>query len=222
MMHSPPSLPSGSSSNAAIIRPIFVRRVYQLIQLGYNRLTPSQHVEEQEPAITGFLVEKIDQVLSERAASWMGRFSVHDDPPENAGNRKGKKRKRVDLRIDSGHYSPRARYRFEAKRLGKGNSIKKYLGIEGLGCFTSGDYAHEEDEAGMLGYVQSGNPEDWAAKIGGAFSQSPIEFDVDPSFPFSLHSFPATKSLLQYRSRHRRPTIGRPIFIVHTMLKFHE
>src|SRR4051812_48344025 len=118
-MHAAHSKPSGSSSNASALRKIFVGRVHQLLQLGYERLVPAALAKEQEPTITGYLVDAIDKVLSERSQGWMIAFSVHDDPPINDGHRKGKQRRRVDLRIDSAQLRPRARFRFEAKRLGK-------------------------------------------------------------------------------------------------------
>jgi len=160
-------------------------------------------------------------VLSERAKSWMPFFSVHDDPPVNDGRRKGKQRKRVDLRIDSAHSTPRARYRFEAKRLGKGHPVTIYLGSEGLGCFLRGDYAREEDEAGMLGYVQFGDLESWGRKIGDELATTSSSYNVDPAFPFSAHKMWGTESLKTYRSQHIRSTVGRSILILHTLLKFH-
>jgi len=89
----------------------------------------------QEPVITGDLVNAIDSVLSERIEPWMSMFSVHDDPPIHDRKRKGKRRRRVDLRLDSGEFSPRARFQFECKRLDGRHTIKIYLGFEGLGCF---------------------------------------------------------------------------------------
>jgi hypothetical protein len=195
--------------------------VHQLVQLGYERLSPAAHMREQEPAITGFLVEAIDNVLGDRAKSWMRFFSVHDDPPVNDGRRKGKQRKRVDLRIDSAHFTPRARYRFEAKRLGKRHPVTTYLGAEGLGCFLRGDYAKEEDEAGMLGYVQAGEPEHWRVKIRDELSKSPSIYDVQPSSPVSPSPNPSKGSLITYRSLHNRATVGRSIVIIHVLLKFH-
>lgn len=92
-------------------------------------------------------------------------FSVHDDPPISDGKRKGKRRQRVDLRLDSGEFSPRARFQFECKRLGKRHTVKIYLGAKGLGCFLRGDYAKDDDRAGMIGYVQSGDIGDWGTRI---------------------------------------------------------
>jgi hypothetical protein len=221
MMHSSPYKPSGSTNNAADTRRIFVRRVHQLLQLGYERLTPAAHVNEQEPAITGFLVEAINAVLNDRARIWMRLFSIHDDPPENDGLRKGKKRKRIDLRIDSAHFSPRARYRFEAKRLGKRHRVAAYLGVEGLGCFLTGDYARDDDEAGMLGYVQSGDLGEWGERIGDELGKKSADYFVDESFPFFSHPITPTESSRSYSSQHHRLSVGRTIRIVHTLMMFH-
>jgi len=221
MMHSSRPQPSGSSRNASALRRVFVRRVHQLLQLGYERLRPAAQANEQEPAITGFLAKAIDDVLSDRAETWMVAFSVHDDPAVNDGRRKGKRRKRVDLRIDSGRFQPRARYQFEAKRLSRRHSVKVYLGTEGLGCFLCGAYAREEDEAGMLGYVQSGDLEEWGEKIRVELDETPSTYAVDLTSPFSSHEILSSDSLKTYRSQHDRRTLGRSIVIMHTLLKFH-
>lgn len=219
-MQSSRAQPGSSSSNSAYLRRVFVRHVHQLVQLGYDRLTPSVYERAEEPSITGDLVEAIDNVLSERGEPWMTKFSVHDDPPVNDGQRKGKRRKRVDLRIDSGAFRPRARFRFESKRLGKRHTVKVYLGAEGLGCFLRGDYGREEDQAGMLGYVQSGNLGAWGNRIAQELAKTPALYAVDPETPFSLRATRSTASQA-YHSRHHRTAVGRPILIDHILLTFY-
>jgi hypothetical protein len=103
----------------------------------------------------------------------------------------------------------------------KQNTVTKYLGAEGLGCFLCGDYAREEDEAGMLGYVQSGELEDWGQKIGDECAKTPNAYAIDPGFAFANHSLPNTGSLKTYRSQHDRSVVGRMILIVHVLLQFH-
>lgn len=219
-MHSSRPKPGSFSNNAAYLRRVFVRRVHQLVQLGYDRLTPSAYGKAEEPSITGDLVEAIDNVLSERGQPWMIVFSVHDDPPENDGRRKGKRRRRVDVRIDSGAFRPRARFRFESKRLGRRHSVKVYLGAEGLGCFLRGDYAREDDQAGMLGYVQSGNLGEWGNRIAQELAKTPALYAVDPETPLSLGATWSTGSQA-YHSRHYRTAVGRPVFIDHILLIFY-
>lgn len=220
MMHSPRSQPNGTSSSSSALRKVFVTRVHQLLQFGYNRLTPAAYSQAQEPDISGDLHQAIDDVLSERVKPWMDKFSVHDDPPVHDGKRRGKRRKRVDLRIDSGSYSPRARFRFEAKRLGNGHPVTMYLGVEGLGCFLCGDYAREEDHAGMLGYVQAGNLVKWADKISEALDSNLAVYEVDQSFRFAPVDLLNSGSLLGYRSKHHRSVVGKTILIYHVLMQF--
>ena len=220
-MHSPRSRPGGSSKNSSRVWNVFVRRVHQLVHHGYDRLQPATYAQTEETAITGDLVEAIDFVLSDRNEPWMVAFSVHDDPPVNNGSRKGKQRKRVDLRIDSGAFQPRARFRFESKRLGKRHTAKVYLGPEGLGCFLRGDYARDEDEAGMMGYVQSDDLDTWGNKIAIELTKSPTSYSVDPTLPFSKQARASTASSQAYCSRHHRLTVGRTILIDHVLLLFH-
>lgn len=221
MMHASSPQSGGSSSNSSVLRSVFVQRVHQLIQLGYEQLTPANYAKRQEPAITGDLVEAIDNILSNCQQQWMAFFSVHDDPPVNDGRRKGKQRKRVDLRIDSGQFRPRARYRFEAKRLGKRYPVTVYLGLEGLGCFLRGDYASEDDEAGMLGYAQSGDLEDWGQKISEALAKNPTTYAVTRGGGFSAHTLPSKQTLKTYCSQHDRASLKRSILIMHILLKVH-
>jgi hypothetical protein len=221
VMHSS-RLPFGySSKNTPDYHRIFVGRVHQLIHLGYQRLNPAHYAKTEEPAITGDLAKAIDDVLSNPAEDWMHFFSVHDDPHENDGRRKGKQRKRVDLRIDSSTIRPRARFRFEAKRLGKRHRVAVYVGAEGLGCFLRGDYAPEEDHAGMLGYVQSGDLLAWGDKISEALSAAPSDYQIDASFPFERATVSFNPSFTLYQSKHARPTIGRTILVDHILIRFY-
>lgn len=114
----------------------------------------------------------------------------------------------------------RCRFQFESKRLGKRHTVKNYLGPEGLGCFLRGDYSSDEDEAGMLGYVQSGDLIDWANRLSMALAESSGDYEVDPNNPFV--PFPAGLSALPtYCSKHERKAVGVPIVLYHTLLKFH-
>lgn len=220
MMHGPrPSL-NGSSDNSREYREVFVSRIHELLRLGYERMTPASHANAEETAITGDFVASINSVLDERREEWMLAYSVHDDPAENDGRRKGKHRKRLDLRFDSAFSSPRSRFRFEAKRLGKGHSVKKYLGSEGLDCFLRGDYARNESHAGMLGYIQSGNIDDWGSEIDSELKRDPKTYQVDSSFKYAKMPIRECNGVSCHRSRHQRKAIGRDILIDHVLLAF--
>lgn len=220
-MHTPRITTSGTSANSAELRDVFVRRVHQLVRLGYERLNPADHAKAQEPAITGDLHVEIERVLDHPIEDWMRLYSVHDDPAENDGRRKGKRRKRIDLRIDSAFSSPRCRFRFEAKRLGKRHKAKVYLGEEGLGCFLRGDYARHENHAGMLGYVQSGNLPDWADALCDELQCDSPSYEFDVKRGFTAIPNEVSTGRCSFQSQHARPTLGRSILIDHILLKFH-
>ena len=179
-MSSTSPYPRGHSGNTAELRHVFICRVHQLIELGYARMNPSAFQSTDEPDITGELICAIDQVCDDpESEGWISFFTPHDDPPVNDPMRKGKNRRKVDIRIGSGEYRPRQKFHFEAKRLGKGLAVGVYLGPEGLGRFLRGEYARDEDMAGMLGYVQSEDPQHWADKIQAAIAKSPQSPDTD-------------------------------------------
>jgi len=220
-MHAPRVSTGGASANSTELRDVFVRRVHQLVRLGYERLNPADHAKAQEPAITGDLHVAIETVLDHPTEDWMRLYSAHDDPAENDGRRKGKQRKRIDLRIDSAFNSPRCRFRFEAKRLGKRHPAKVYLGSEGLGCFLCGNYARQEDHAGMLGYVQSGDLADWADALCDELQHDPQSYEFNLATSFTAIPNEVSNGRCSYQSQHARPTLGRSILIDHILLKLH-
>jgi hypothetical protein len=220
-MSSTSPYPKGQSDNTDELRQVFIRRVHRLIKLGYDRMNPSAFQAEEEPAITGELVRAIDTLCGDpQSEEWMTYYSAHDDPPVNDPVRKGKGRRRVDIRVDSSECRPRIRFFIEAKRLGDRNPVRKYLGREGLGCFLWGDYARDEDTAGMLGYVQSGDPRDWAEKIEATLAKSPDSYGVLKTSPWQQQALIAGLQHT-YRSGHGRKTLARPIQVYHTLLTFH-
>jgi hypothetical protein len=172
---------------------------------------------QEEPAITGFLVQEIRCFLeSAGAPTWAAKFTVHDDPPINRPGTAGKTRPRVDFEIERIQFGPRPRFQFEAKRLYDKNSVSEYIGERGLGCFLSGRYAAGHADAGMLGYVQAQTVRDWVAKIQKRMEYARRELYLgeqqevwqtraDPSFEDSFSSL------------HNRP--GKPIRIHHTFLR---
>jgi hypothetical protein len=183
----------------------------------------ANYAGEEETTITGDLVNAINDVLDAPAATWMRFYSVHDDPPVNEsrlgrnGRRKGKRRRRVDIRFDSSEQCPRARFRFECKRLGPGHSAKRYLGKDGLGCFLSCAYAFDDARAGMLGYLQSGNYTQWAEKIGALVSSR--SYAIRRESPW--RNYPILTTLpCTYCSGHGRGKGRPPIEIFHTLFSF--
>lgn len=206
------------SGNTGDLRRVFLIRVHQLLKLGYDQLTPADCRAEQEEAITGILVKAIDDVLQYPAQDWMVFYSVHDDPPVHDRLRKGKNRRRVDMRLDSSQSRPRTRFSFEAKRLGKAHPVREYLGEEGIGRFLSGAYARDEDQAGMLGYVQSETPREWADRIRAGFHGNPTIHNLIEDGQF--RAVQIVEGLDHtYHSEHDRPSVGRYMSIFHTLLQ---
>jgi hypothetical protein len=165
-----------ASANRSDYEQLFIRRVHDLIKWGYDRLCASAYATQEETVITGDLAEAIEDILEYPNEDWMRFYRVYDDPPINesivAPRRRGKRRRRVDIKLDSSEVSPYTRFCFEAKRLGKGNPVSRYLGAKGLGSFLSSSYDGAEQQGGMLGYVQSDVEQTWAANIDKAFTSS--------------------------------------------------
>jgi hypothetical protein len=211
--------PPGVSANGKAYTDVFVRRVHTLLALGYAMLTPTEFIYAEEEHITGELVAAIEDVLDSAPPVWAGPFSVHEEPRERHQSRKGKGRKRLDIRLDSSEVTPRARLRFEAKRLGPHHGTSVYLGDEGIQRFLDGRYARHDPIAGMLGYVQAGDPGDWAIKMERAMDKDGAKLGLRSASPWRAERL-ADGLQFTYCSGHDRPTIGEPIEIFHTFLLF--
>jgi len=199
---------------------VFIRRVHQLIGMGYATLTPNEFSGAQEEEITGELVRAIESVLDNpNTPDWADLFNIHEELRIHDPIRKGKSRRRLDIRIDSSEIRPRSRLCFEAKRLGLKNSENKYLGTDGLQRFLDGRYARDYDIGGMLGYVQDGNCDEWAQKIGTAIVKDKKKLGLMTTSPWRKEML-TEKVPFTYRSGHKCPEIQRRIEIYHTLLCF--
>jgi hypothetical protein len=188
--------------------------------MGYERLDAKGFSAEEEPSITGKLVVSMDTVIDDpKSKGWVKHLHVKDDPPVNDGNRTGKRRKRIDIEVVSAERMPRNHFSFEAKRLGKNNPISDYLGPDGLGRFLGGEYAANENDAGMLGYLQSATPADWASGLAAELTDSAKEYAVCASFGWKEHVFSRGPEHT-FHTRHARKGLGRDLNIYHTLLSF--
>ena len=219
MIHRGSQQPESSSANCREIRQVFLIRVHQLVVSGYGRMDPRAYAAAEEEAITGELVAGIEDELDQASELWMRLYNIHEEAPVRTRSKKGKRRPRVDLRIDSAERRPRTRFSFEAKRLRDTRSISAYLGDEGLGRFLQAKYAKHDDWGGMLGYVQGGSPADWAAAIGQGLDKAPRRDGVRGALSLSLWTL-AKGAVPTYRSRHGRTGVGRDIEIYHTFFVF--
>jgi len=208
------------SANTSEFRKVFVARVHEVLEGGYRRLKCDDYATEEEPAITGDLRKAMHDFLRDLSApDWADYISVHDDPPVDDGERKGKRRNRIDLRVDSSTPRPGASFSFEAKRLARGFTVGKYLGEDGLGSFLCGDYAQEDDDAGMIGYMQDDDVAYWSGEIVATIQKEPAIHGVSGSEWWTAHSFPRGPANV-FISAHMRSKVGRPITIYHTLLLF--
>lgn len=202
----------------------FRRHVHALLAWGYEDSRHRVQAKQQEPDITGFIAEAIKDRLNDPVSpDWCMNFWVDDDPPIPGGGRTGRGRWRPDLIFVLMGRVPRLLYHFEAKRLhaqrSKNKNLEEYLGEEGLGCFLSGKYAGESDEAGMLGYVQCDDTNIWAARLRSAIDQDSQNKNELLLLPPQrniqiIDAFPQ-----EWISKHGRK-IGRNIVIHHILLEY--
>ena len=157
----------------------FRRDAHQLIDWGYQDALSEIHCKLLEEEITGLIVDAIEERLDDPfTPERFDRYSIDEEKPISVEGRKGKKRRRLDLVVVSGHSRPRPKYIFEAKRLRKnGYPISKYLGEDGLKCFIQGVYASQYPEAAMIGYVQSDIAIYWESELQRSFNK-----DLDNDF----------------------------------------
>jgi hypothetical protein len=165
-----------SESLQAAYRLAFVRNCMILIVHARERLAPHSLATAEEPHITGELVRSAKVLLeSTEVESWMEHIEVLDDPPQNAPNRYGKKRPRIDIEFVTTGRGRRPRFLIEAKRLYRSDSVSEYFASGGLQMFVQGQYAAEWPSAGMLGYVQSATCATWLERLAAGLADRRIE-----------------------------------------------
>lgn len=208
------------SGNREVYRRSFVTNVHRLLAAGYARLDPKSLQNKEEMAITGLLVHAMrDAIEGKERLSWAARYTIHDDPPVQAGQLEGKRRPRVDIEVESTHVVPHPRFQFEAKPLYRSDSVAAYVGTDGLGCFLSGRYASGHDDAGMLGYVQRGAAGEWIERIHAKLNVDRAEFKLAANGVCWRVRPTITGLKFSFQSTHARP--GKPIDIHHTFLICH-
>jgi hypothetical protein len=210
------------SANVPLFREAFIKRVLQLLKLGYEMLTPERFATAQEEVITGELIRAIDDVLDNPPSAiseWADSFWAQEDRRVQKRGRRGKRRLRIDISIHSSEFHPRARFHFEAKRLGGRNSVRKYLGPDGLGAYLSGAYAKAESDAGMLGYVQSEDERRWAMELERQLSADSRQYACTSNPTLEAASL-AEGLNFTYLSIHSRAAPMTPICIYHLLILF--
>lgn len=144
----------------------FVTHVHLLVWEGFLKVDRTNLSTLHEPAISGLICQGISRALDDaESPDWVEDYEIHDDPPVHDARRLGKHRRRVDIKLASRRFRPRAHFSFEAKSLNANAGVADYLGKEGLGQFITGEYAADQTASGMLGYAQSHNCDHWQASI---------------------------------------------------------
>ncbi|NLB82279.1 MAG: hypothetical protein GX800_11880 [Clostridiaceae bacterium] len=205
---------NNDSSDSAEYRKAFYCRSLLLLVNGYQLLLSEANdfSNSEETDITGELVRCSNAYIDNLASpDWVVPYTVNEESPENTGERKGKRRKRVDVVCTLTQRRPHLRLKFEAKRLkNKLHPVSAYLGKEGLGEFLTGNYAPESDVAAMLGYIQTDNCVYWKHQISEKLSENNIE----------LHHSGLAEISNSYLSVHNRVVTQKSIAIYHLLLDF--
>ena len=91
--------PVPGRAQSDLYRPAFVHNCFNLLVRAHRSLKGVSLSSEEEPSITGLLVQRAkEEIESEAAESWMEHLEVLDDPPQNdQTDRLGKKRPRIDI-----------------------------------------------------------------------------------------------------------------------------
>lgn len=209
------------SGNRRVYRAAVRGHVHALIAMGYERLEPADFVNSEEPDITGALVDAMHDAIQDRdAPDWVDHYALpKDDRPLSVAGRRGKRRFRVDIEFERVRHGPRPLFRFEAKRLGARHPVCDYLGEDGMGCFLTGRYPVTDDEAGMLGYVQSDDEQAWAERIERRLHTNNSAYSIRSDGAWCRVRVVSGLSHT-YRTRHDRKSPLPPVTIRHVLLRF--
>jgi len=202
----------------------FCRNVLFLLVAGHERLVAdgTDYSNTAEEHITGELTQQTEQYINRQDSPyWTKDYVVQEERRENVRGRKGKHRPRVDIAFVGTDRKPRRFMRFEAKRLRKpGFTVGKYIGKEGLGEFIVGNYAADDDTAGMLGYVQSDDCDYWAREISVTLEKKKRDIGLIEGDQWQKAHFDDVDHC--YKTRHNRPRIERELLVYHLLLALNK
>jgi hypothetical protein len=194
--------------------------VFALIAVAYGGLNAKSYQASDEDKITQELQQAVQKfVEASDAPIWAIHFKAVDQRRDSSSGATGKHRPILDLLLTRTQRGCHPRFSFEAKRLYQKSGEKEYLGADGLGAYLDGTYRPEDDEAGMLGYVQEDTPADWADRLGKEMKANEKQLAVSPGG--SWKTFPLVSALpFTFRSGHNRCSTGKQITMYHVLLAF--
>jgi hypothetical protein len=196
------------------------RHAIELLKLGHGRLDASSFADSEEEDITGKLKEAIETLIEAdpNAPRWVERYTVFDEEKPAGIPSIGKQRPRIDITIKRRwkFRQSHPRFRFEAKRLSVQKGISPYFGKDGIGCFLRGAYPLTHPEAGMIGYVQSGNLSDWQHRLGKYANREARRLRIVPGGEWKDYQCALPCSSI---SEHRHRYFAK-LVVVHLLLSF--
>ena len=149
---------------------------HQLLAWSYSDTRVRLSSAKDEYEMTGLLAEAMDErINSPTTAERFMLYAVHNERPTSPRGQLGKKRPKLDIQIERCGVRPKPRFTFEAKRLrddikcSVSDTMREYLGVDGLLRFVGGRYTPESIEAAMLGCIQARDAEFWFNQIDDAF-----------------------------------------------------
>ena len=204
---------------------LFVERVHELLQAGYEAMDVKACNVWAEPEISGELAWQIEQLLFARPQLWMRYWTAVDNWPENEPNtmgskrRLGKRRRLPDIKLKYAGQRETLYFRFEAKKLaGTGDYTDLISHKDGLGRFLRRVYGRHDDAGGLLGYVQTESPPVHAERVRTALATDPRKYQVNADGEWTIVTWKSGPQCC-FRVIHSRKG-GAPIVIFYSFLLF--
>ena len=195
----------------------FKQGAFQLLWWGYVDSRSQFGSTTAEEVISDYIVRAIKERLTDpHTPEDFARFFAENEKPVSSPTRAGKQRRRIDIYVESSSPRERLAYFFEAKRLRRPtHSVTGYTGPDGMELFVDGEYAAEEVQGGMIGYIQSDSAGHWETLLDGA-----IRLDVRKKLSVREH---LTRCVIlprlndTWRTAHLRPN-GSEFVLYHMFL----
>lgn len=151
---------------------------HQLLAWGHRDARAELPTARDEYDITGMIAAAIEWRINDpETPARFALYVVRPEHPVSPAGERGKDRPRLDVQIvKSGR--PQRVFTFEAKRLrdddkvSVSDSLRGYVGDDGVGRFVASRYAADSLEAAMLGCVQSRNARFWFESVCQRFAES--------------------------------------------------
>jgi hypothetical protein len=149
-----------------------------LLAWGYSDARRELPNARDEYDITDLLAAAMEQRINDPLTpERFTLYSVHNERPVSPARQRGKERPKLDIQIQRNGVRPKPCYTLEAKRLrdddtaGAIDSVRHYIGDQGVGRFVTGAYDPGAVEAAMLACIQAHDAEFWLGHFAAAFSE---------------------------------------------------